>query len=276
MSPPRAFVVGWPIAHSRSPLIHGFWLKRYGIEGTYVAEAVPPDAVDAFFHRFGERGYVGGNVTLPHKEAAFRSATESTEVARRLQAANTLWLEDGKRHADNTDVHAFAANLDERAPEWRNGKSALVIGAGGASRAVLLALIDAGFEKIALLNRTPARAEELTRHFGRPVEAGGLDHLADALAEADLIVNATSAGLHDEAGLVVPWHAARKSAVATDLVYVPLVTPFLAGAHEQCLTVVDGLGMLLHQAVPGFELWFGVRPTVDDELRALVVADLER
>ncbi len=276
MNPPRAFVVGWPIAHSRSPLIHGFWLKRYGIAGAYVAEAVPPDGIDAFLHCFGERGYVGGNVTLPHKEAAFRSATESTEVARRLEAANTLWLEDGKRHADNTDVHAFAANLDERAPEWRKGKSALVIGAGGASRAVLLALIDAGFEKIALLNRTPARAEELARHFGRPVEAGGLDHLADALAEADLIVNATSAGLYDEAGLVVPWEAAKKSAVATDLVYVPLVTPFLAGAHEQGLTIVDGLGMLLHQAVPGFERWFGVRPTADDELRALVVADLER
>ncbi len=276
MSAPKAFVVGWPIAHSRSPLIHGFWLKRHGIEGTYVAEAVPPDAIDAFLRCFGERGYVGGNVTLPHKEAAFRSAAESTEVARKLEAANTLWLEDGRLHADNTDVHGFAANLDERASKWRKGGSALVIGAGGASRAVLWALIDAGFGKIALLNRTPARAEELARHFGRSVEAGGFERLTEALGEADLVVNATSAGLLDEAGLVIPWNAAKTSAVATDLVYVPLVTPFLEGAREEGLTIVDGLGMLLHQAVPGFERWFGIRPIVDDELRALVVADLAR
>jgi shikimate dehydrogenase len=276
MIAPKAFVVGWPVAHSRSPLIHGFWLKRYGIEGTYVAEAVPPDAIDAFLRCFAERGYVGGNVTLPHKEAAFRSAAESSEVARRLEAANTLWLEAGTLHADNTDVHGFAANLDERAPEWRKGKSALVIGAGGASRAVLLALIDAGFVRIALLNRTPARAEDLARHFGGSVEAGGLEGLGEALAQADLVVNATSAGLHDAAGLAVPWHAAKMSAIVTDLVYVPLVTPFLQGALQRGLKVVDGIGMLLHQAVPGFERWFGVRPIVDEELRALVVADLVR
>ncbi len=272
----KAFVVGWPIAHSRSPLIHRFWLKRYGIEGDYIAEAVPPGAIDAFLRDFPEKGYIGGNVTLPHKEAAFRAAPSTTMVARKLEAANTLWLEDGKLHADNTDAHGFVANLDDRAPDWRKGSAAVVIGAGGASRAVLYALIEAGLGKITLLNRTVERAQVLARHFAGPIHAVGLDKLADALAEADLVVNASSAGLHDGAGLDIPWNAAKKDAVATDLVYVPLVTPFLEGAGQRGLTIVDGLGMLLHQAAPGFERWFGVRPVVDEELRAHVVADLKR
>jgi shikimate dehydrogenase len=273
----QAFVVGWPIAHSRSPLIHRFWLRRYGIDGDYVVEPVPPDEIAAFFAGgFAAKGYVGGNVTLPHKEAAFRAAAVTTPMAKKLEAANTLWLEGSRLHADNTDVHGFLANLDERAPAWRSGGTALVIGAGGASRAVLQALIDAGFGSVALLNRTVARAEALATHFGGPVRAAGLGDLVEALAAADLIVNATSAELHGGEGLVIPWHVAREGAIATDLVYVPLVTPFLEGARQRGLTIIDGLGMLLHQAVPGFERWFGVRPTVDDELRALVVADLER
>jgi shikimate dehydrogenase len=273
----RAFVVGWPIAHSRSPLIHRFWLKRYGIAGDYVAEAVPPGEIDAFFAGgFTAKGYVGGNVTLPHKEAAFRAGAVPTTIAKRLEAANTLWLEGGKLCADNTDVHGFLANLDAGAPAWRQGATGLVIGAGGASRAVLQALIDAGFRSVVLLNRTVTRAEALAAHFGGPVRAAGFGDIAEALATADLVVNATSAGLHDGEGLVIPWHVAREDAIATDLVYVPLVTPFLEGARQRGLTIVDGLGMLLHQATPGFERWFGVRPTVDDELRALVVADLSR
>jgi shikimate dehydrogenase len=273
----KAFVVGWPIAHSRSPLIHRFWLKRYGIDGDYIAEAASPDEIASFFAGgFTAKGYVGGNVTLPHKEAAFRAAEAPTAVAKRLEAANTLWLEGEKLHADNTDVHGFLANLDESAPGWRRDENALVIGAGGASRAVLQALIEAGFKSVVLLNRTLSRAEALAAHFGGPVRAAGFGELVEALAAADFIVNATSAGLHDGEGLVIPWHAARESAIATDLVYVPLVTPFLEGARQRGLTIVDGLGMLLHQATPGFERWFGVRPVVDDELRALVVADLAR
>ncbi len=270
----NAFVVGWPIAHSRSPLIHGFWLKRYGIDGDYLREAVPPEAIDAFLGSFGERGYVGGNVTLPHKEAAFRACTVTTPIAARLAAVNTLWLESGRLCGDNTDAYGFAANLDAGAPGWRGGRTALVIGAGGASRAVLQALIEAGFLSVVVLNRTLARAEELARHFGGPVRAGGLDRLPGALGEADLIVNATSAGLHGGEGLAIPWALASRRAIATDLVYVPLVTPFLAGAADAGLPIVDGLGMLLHQAVPGFERWFGLRPTVDAELRAHVAADI--
>ncbi len=274
MSGRKAFIVGWPIAHSRSPLIHRHWLRRHRIDGDYVAEAVPPEAIDAFLGDFGRRNYIGGNVTVPHKEAAFSAATEATEVATKLEAANTLWLENGRLHADNTDTYGFVANLDEGAPGWRTGARALVIGAGGASRAVLYALIEAGFERIALLNRTVARAEALARHFGKPIEPDGLDRLETALADADLIVNATAAGLHEGEGLDVPWDAAKVGAIATDLVYVPRVTPFLAGAEARGLKIVDGLGMLLHQAVPGFERWFGVRPEVDAELRALVVADI--
>lgn len=272
----KTFVVGWPIAHSRSPLIHRFWLKRHGIEGDYVREAVPPEEIGAFLRNFGERGYVGGNVTLPHKEAAFRACAVAKPVARRLEAANTLWLEGGRLHGDNTDAYGFTANLDDCAPDWRLGSAALVIGAGGASRAVLLALIEAGFKSVALANRTVSRAEGLARHFGTPISAHGLDALAELVPAADLIVNATSAGLHEGEALGVPWAAAKRGAIATDLVYVPLVTPFLAEARSAGLTIVDGLGMLLHQAVPGFERWFGVRPTVDEELRALIAADIER
>jgi shikimate dehydrogenase len=275
MTAPKAFVVGWPIKHSRSPLIHRFWLKRYGIQGDYVREAVPLDTIDKFLENFSDEGFVGGNVTLPHKEAAFRACATATPVARRLEAVNTLWREGEKLYGDNTDAYGFAANLDERAPEWRSGSTALVIGAGGASRAVLQALIDAKFQSVVVLNRTLSRAEGLARHFAGPVIAGGLDRLPEVLATADLIVNATSAALHDAAGLDVPWRLAKRSAIATDLVYVPLVTPFLSGASEAGLKIVDGLGMLLHQAVPGFERWFGVRPAVDAALRDHVAADIK-
>jgi shikimate dehydrogenase len=275
MTAPKAFVVGWPIKHSRSPLIHRFWLKRYGIEGDYVREAVPPDTFEAFLENFPEEGFVGGNVTLPHKEAAFRVCVTATPVARRLEAVNTLWREGERLCGDNTDAYGFAANLDERAPEWRHGSTALVIGAGGASRAVLQALIDAKFKSVVVLNRTLSRAEGLAKHFAGPVSAGGLDRLSEVLATADLIANATSAALHDGTGLDIPWSAAKRSAIATDLVYVPLVTPFLSGAREARLKIVDGLGMLLHQAVPGFERWFGVRPAVDAALRDHVAADIK-
>jgi shikimate dehydrogenase len=272
----KAFVVGWPIAHSRSPLIHRFWLKRHGIEGDYIAEAIQPIAIGEFLMGFAARGYVGGNVTLPHKETAFRHCAVATPVARRLEAANTLWLERERLHGDNTDVYGFTANLDDAAPHWRRGRAALVIGAGGASRAVLQALIDAGYETIALANRTHARAVALANHFGRPVAALNLQALPEAIETADIIVNATSAGLHDSADLDVPWKRAKQSAIATDLVYVPLVTPFLEAAKAEGLRIVDGLGMLLHQAVPGFERWFGVRPTVDTALREHILADLNR
>ncbi len=267
-----AFVVGWPVAHSRSPLIHRFWLRRYGIDGDYRAEAIPPDSIETFLSSFGEGGYCGGNVTLPYKETAFRACRRLTPVASRLGATNTLWLEGSILHGDNTDAYGFTANLDDNVSDWRGGRRALVLGAGGASRAVLQALMDARFEAIAVANRTLERAEALAAHFGGPVRAAGLDAIPELLPDADIIVNATSAGIGGTDALAVDWHAARSEAIVTDLVYVPLITPFLGSAAERGLRIVDGLGMLLHQAAPGFERWFGVRPKVDDELRALVAA----
>lgn len=272
----RVFVVGWPARHSRSPLIHRHWLERHGIEGDYRAEEVPATDLEAFLSGLENAGYVGGNVTVPHKERAFALADRCTPIAERLGAANTLWLEDHVLHADNTDVHGFAANLDDRLPGWRDIDTALVLGAGGAARAVVLALVEAGIGEILVLNRTAARADVLAEMFGGAVVGHGLDALPDRLGEAGLIVNTTSVGMSGRGALKIDWSRARSGAVATDIVYVPLETEFLRTAAAAGLRTVDGLGMLLHQAAPGFERWFGVRPTVDAELRRLVVADLAR
>jgi shikimate dehydrogenase len=274
MSAKHAFVVGWPVEHSRSPLIHRFWLDRYKIDGDYRREAVPPQCIETFLQSTEERGYVGGNVTIPHKEAAFRACRRTAPVARQLRAANTLWLERHELCGDNTDAYGFAANLDERAPGWRSGGSALVIGAGGAARAIIYALLEAGFRSVIVLNRTTARAEALAELFGAAIQPGGLHQLSRALPRADLIVNATSTGMAGEQPLEIAWQLARDDAIATDLVYVPLLTPFLQGAAKRGLKTVDGLGMLLYQAVPGFERWFGVRPIVDADLRRLIAAEI--
>jgi shikimate dehydrogenase len=272
----RAFVVGWPARHSRSPLIHRYWLALHGIDGDYRAEEVPAADLGAFLAGMESAFYVGGNVTVPHKEQAFALAARRTPVAERLGAANTLWLEDHVLCADNTDVHGFAANLDERLPGWREIDTALVLGAGGAARAVVFALVEAGIGEIMVLNRTAARADVLAEMFGGSVVGHGLDALPALLGEAGLIVNTTSVGMSGKGALKIDWTRASRGAVATDLVYVPLQTEFLRSAAAAGLRTVDGLGMLLHQAAPGFERWFGVRPTVDAELRRLVVADLGR
>ena len=270
----KACVVGWPVAHSRSPLIHGTWLKRHGIAGEYGRCPVPPETAAAFFAGFARSGLTGANVTLPHKETAYQAVREATDVASKLGAANTLWLDGGRLHGDNTDVYGFLANLDERAPGWDAGGEALVLGAGGAARAVAFALASRGFAPVHVLNRTPARAAALAAHLGAPVQAGPLQDLPARLRTAAVVVNTISAGLHDAGPLDLDWRAARDGAIAADIVYVPLVTPFLAGAAARGLRTVDGLGMLLHQAVPGFERWFGVRPAVDEALRQAVLADL--
>ncbi|MBK1623399.1 shikimate dehydrogenase [Afifella marina] len=270
----RACVTGWPVSHSRSPLIHGFWLKRYNIEGDYSLRAVPVQEAASFYGGFAASGYVGANVTVPHKEVACAAASICCAAAERLGVANTLWLEDGLLVADNTDGIGFLASLDQVVPAWsEKTECALIVGAGGASRAVIDALVQGGVERIELLNRTEARAREVAERFPGKVRAFGLDALASRLSSADLVINATSAGLAG-AELSVPWDGAKDSAIVTDLTYVPLQTPFLRGAASAGLTTVDGLGMLLHQAVPGFERWFGVRPVVDAALRDIVVADL--
>jgi len=271
----EAFVCGHPIKHSRSPLIHGFWLKEHGIEGRYRAHDVPPEAFPNFLDHVRRGEFLGGNVTIPHKEAAFRLVDARDPAAQAIGAVNTVWREGGKLIGGNTDAYGFAANLDELAPGWAaGGGRALVLGAGGAARAVLHALLERGFARVRLANRTFSRAEELAAHFGPKVEAIGWEALAP-LDDTNLLVNTTSLGMGEEE-IALAWDRLPEGAAVTDIVYVPLETPFLRAARTRGgLRVAGGLGMLLHQALPGFERWWGVRPQVTPALRALVAADLE-
>jgi shikimate dehydrogenase len=271
----KAFVCGHPIAHSRSPMIHGYWLRQFRVAGSYAAIDVAPDAFPQFVKRLGSNGFVGGNVTIPHKEAAHSLVGRRDEAAELIGAVNTLWLEEGTVCGGNTDAYGFAANLDESAPGWERGRRAVVLGAGGASRAIIFALQQRGIKDIRIVNRTVERAVELAHRFGGGVSAHGTAALAELLGDADLLVNTTSVGMH---GGDAPADVTRlpDHAIVTDIVYVPLLTPLLAAASARGLKTVGGLGMLLHQAVPGFERWFGIRPVVTAELRELVVADVEK
>lgn len=270
----KAFVTGHPIAHSRSPRIHGHWLATYGIDGSYRAIDVAPGDFAEFVGTLEANGYRGGNVTIPHKEAAFALVPRRDDAAEAIGAVNTLWFEDGTLWGGNTDGHGFAANLDEHAPGWAANGPAVVLGAGGASRAVIHALIERGVSDIRIVNRTLARARELSHRFGGGVSAHGVAATGELLADAGLLINTTALGMHGNEGLSADPAGLPDHAVVTDIVYVPLETPLLAAARARGLKTVDGLGMLLHQAVPGFERWFGVRPEVTAELRRMILADL--
>lgn len=270
----KAFVTGHPIKHSRSPRIHGHWLAEHGIDGSYEAIDVAPADFAAFLASLRKNGYRGGNVTIPHKEAAFAQVARRDGAAEQIGAVNTLWFEDGDLWGGNTDAHGFAANLDEHAPGWDENGPAVVLGAGGASRAVIHALQQRGISDIRIVNRTLARARELGDRFGPGITAHGLEATGELLADAGLLVNTTALGMHGNEGLSADPSGLPDHAIVTDIVYVPLETPLLAAARACGLKTVDGLGMLLHQAVPGFERWFGVRPQVTAGLRALIVADL--
>ncbi|MFG1393576.1 shikimate dehydrogenase [Xanthobacter agilis] len=271
----RACVTGSPIAHSRSPLLHGYWLQHYGIDGEYGREEVPPAEAAAFYRSLAARGYVGCNVTLPNKEIAFSVLDEADDSAAALGAANTLWLADGRLHGANTDGYGFLANLDAGAPGWDSRREvAVVLGAGGASRAVVHALAGRGFTRIVLANRTLSRAEAVAAPYGRKVQPLPLGDVSKVLGAADVLVNCTSLGMKGSEPLDFDLSPVLAEAVVTDIVYVPLLTPFLKAAQARGLRTVDGLGMLLHQGVPGFERWFGVRPEVTAGLRERVVADL--
>jgi shikimate dehydrogenase len=271
----RACVIGWPVAHSRSPLIHGYWLKRYGIEGAYERVPVAPENIAAFLRDFPAQGFVGANVTVPHKEAALAAAAHADDIARGIGAANTLWLEDGALHASNTDSYGFLRNLDDLVPGWAlPGGVAMVLGAGGAARSVLRGLLDRGFTDIRLVNRTKDRADELARFFGPLVHVIAWENRGKALDGAALLVNTTTLGMDGMPDLDIDLDALPENAVVTDVIYVPLETPLLRRARERGLRAADGLGMLLHQAVPGFEKWFGVRPEVTPELRAVILRDI--
>jgi shikimate dehydrogenase len=272
--PPAACVIGWPVEHSRSPLIHNYWLKLYGIAGEYRREAVPPQAFASFVQKLDEHGYVGANVTVPHKEAAL-AASQPDDRAGAVGAANTLWLDGGALRSTNTDVEGFLDNLDVRAPAWdRNLRHAVVLGGGGAARAVVYGLLLRGAERIAVANRSREHADSLRQRFGERVQPVPWDERHSLLAEADLLVNATTLGMQRQEGLVLDAGGLPSRAVVADLVYVPLVTPLLRAAAARGLRTADGLGMLLHQAVRGFVLWFGKKPDITPDLRAMVAADL--
>jgi len=270
---PAACLIGWPAAHSRSPLIHRYWLRTLGIEGGYVIEAVPPDDFRDFVLRLSPRGFVGANVTMPHKERAL-ALSKPDARAKAVGAANTLWFKDGELCSTNTDVEGFVGNLDASAPGWDKIDEALVLGAGGASHAVLFGLLDRGIKRVHLANRTRERAEALAKQFGEKVQVVAWEQAAGLLPSAGLLVNTTSLGMHGQPALELDVGKFPPNAVVADLVYVPLETPLLKAARARGLKTADGLGMLLHQAVRGFELWFGKRPEVTSELRALVEADL--
>ncbi|MET1047666.1 MAG: shikimate dehydrogenase [Hyphomicrobium sp.] len=271
----RACVIGWPIAHSRSPLIHGYWLRKYGIDGTYTKEPVRAEDLAPFLASLEERGFAGCNVTVPHKEAAFAAAKIRDPSAVAVAAANTLWLEDGLLACANTDTYGFIANLDQAAPKWRDVPGAVVVlGAGGSARAVIYGLLESGRSDIRVFNRTRERAEDTARHFGAGVSAWPWSERNAHVAEAALIVNTTTLGMNGVGDPEIDFSHSTKDAVVSDLVYVPLETSLLRFARRHGLVGVDGLGMLLHQAVPGFEKWFGVRPDVSSELYTLVAENI--
>ncbi|MCP8882896.1 shikimate dehydrogenase [Devosia sp. XJ19-1] len=272
----KAFVIGHPIAHSRSPLIHGTWLAENGLDGSYEAIDVAPADLPGFFERLRAGEFAGGNVTIPHKEAVFALCDSVDELARMIGAVNTLVVKNGKVHGTNTDYLGFLGNLDANAPTWSDGPNdAMIIGAGGAARAVLVALRRRNGGKVHVLNRTLGNAQALVDEIDGPFSAHGFEDFAKLAPHIGLVVNTSSIGMNGTRFDWLDMSLLPKTALVTDIVYTPLETPLLAEAKAHGLRTVDGLGMLLHQAVPGFAAWFGVTPVVTPQLRARIEATLD-
>ncbi|MDP3409352.1 shikimate dehydrogenase [Bosea sp. (in: a-proteobacteria)] len=273
--PPRCFVLGHPIAHSRSPLIHGAWLAEHGLPGSYEKIDVAPPELPGFIARLRAGEFTGGNVTVPHKEAMLALVDEASEAARAIGAVNTVWLEGGRLCGDNTDVSGFLAHLDASAPAWeKTTRTALVLGAGGAARGIAFGLRGRGVGRIILVNRSRGRADDLAGSLGVPLEAADWAQRDHLVGEADLIVNTTALGMQGQPPLDLDLSRLKPGTIVDDIVYVPLQTPLLRDAQRHGGVAVDGLGMLLHQAVPGFARWFGLTPTVTPALRARLEADI--
>ncbi|CAN5131775.1 shikimate dehydrogenase [soil metagenome] len=273
---PVACVIGWPVKHSRSPVIHRFWLKELGLAGDYVLQPVETDDIAGFFHDLPKSRYVGCNVTVPHKEAAFAAVARREAAAEETGALNTIWIEDGRLVGTNTDPLGFLANLDAETPGWdAKPGPAIVLGAGGAARAIVWALLSRGFAPVTVVNRTPQRAAAFAARFGNRVIPAGFDKLPALVGKATLLVNTTTLGMHGQPPLRIDLSPLADTAVINDLIYVPMDTPLLIAARARGLRAVGGLGMLLHQAVTGFEHWFGQRPSVTPGLRAEVLKSIE-
>jgi len=269
----KVCIMAWPAGHSRSPLIHNYWIKQHGLDAEYDREAVPPEKFKEFITHLREHGYIGGNVTVPHKETALALSLPD-ERAKAVGAANCLWYEGDMLRSTNTDVEGFLGNLDAVTPGWDRGlETAMVLGAGGGARAVIFALIQRNVGRIYVINRTVDRAQALMKKFGARVHVAKRDETTGLLGGAGLLVNTTTLGMVGQPPLEINLRCPA-SLVVADLVYAPLETGLLKLARERGLRTADGLGMLLHQAVRGFERWFGVKPEVTPELRALVEADI--
>ncbi len=269
----RACVIGWPVSHSLSPVIHGYWLKQCGIDAEYVKAPVEPKDLATFLTNLAANRFCGGNITVPHKIEAHRLCERRDAAADAIGAVNTVWLDGGRLAGSNTDAYGFLANLDNEAAGWDLQGAAVVIGAGGAARAIVWALRQRGIEDIRIVNRTRARAAELAAAFP-PASAHGLEALDRVLQGAALIVNTSTIGMTGASPLDIDLSRTAPDATVCDIVYSPLETELLGQARGRGLRAVDGLGMLLHQAVPGFEIWFGVRPQVTPELRKAVLATI--
>jgi shikimate dehydrogenase len=271
-----ASVIGWPISHSRSPLIHGYWLKRYGITGAYTKEAVPPKNLKTFINSLKSGERVGCNVTIPHKELALAHIDEPDDRVRRIGALNTIWRDGTKLCATSTDGPGFMANLKQQQPNMDvTAQPTLILGAGGSTRSLIDEIMRQGATSIGIHNRTISRAQALAQHFGPSVHVVDDIDLPKAMRTCGLLINTTSAGMNGTAPLSLPWQALNPSATAADIVYTPLVTTFLQEANRRGHPTVTGLGMLLHQAVTGFEKWFGHTPEVTRELFDLVAYDID-
>jgi len=269
-----AGVMGWPVAHSLSPRLHGYWLQHYGIDGAYVPLPVRPERLGSALRALPDLGFAGCNLTVPHKEAALGALDEVAEDARRIGAVNTILVRaDGSLYGWNTDIEGFAQSLIAALPEWSiAGKHAVVLGAGGAARAVVAAVQNLGAEEVVILNRTRERAEALATDLGEAIRPLSWERRSEALSQAALLINTTTLGMLGKPPLSIDLAPLPTDAVVADIVYAPLETPLLAEARLRGHRIVDGLGMLLYQAVPGFEAWFGRRPEVTPALRDFVLA----
>ena len=275
-SPKKAGVIGWPITQSRSPSIHGTWLNELGIDGSYEKYAVEPNELPSFIENLQHNGVAGLNLTIPHREQVLSLVDEITDEVKTIGAANTLWFQDDKLIAGNTDGYGFLTHLQTSAPKWQATKPAVILGAGGAARAIIFALLQAGVPEIILTNRTQERADQLAKEFGNKLSTIAWQNKEEALIRCGLLVNSTSLGMTGKPALEINIETLPNQAVVYDIVYAPLETDLLKAARLKGLATVDGLGMLLHQAVPGFEKWFGTRPQVTQELYQKVVEDLNK
>jgi shikimate dehydrogenase len=269
-----ACVMGWPAKHSRSPKLHGYWIKRHNIDGDYRVAEIPPEEFRAFVTNLGKHGYIGGNVTMPHKDVAFE-VSEPDARARAVGASNTLWLDNGKLLSTNTDVEGFIGALDAASPGWdMRTANAVVLGAGGASRAVVYGLVERGIKTIHVVNRTYEKAVAIRERFGASVHPARWADVPRLLPTATLLANSTSLGMKGQPPLEIDLGAMPAGSVVSDIIYVPLKTKLLEAAEARGFKTSNGLDMLLYQAVRGFELWFGVRPEVTAEQRDMLVADI--